>query len=357
MKQYDLIVVIGRFQPFHNGHKSLIDKALDLAEHVTILCGSSNKPRSSKNPWTFLEREEMINSVYPEAYLDIVNINDYLYDDLKWVKEVSQAVEGIVQWHNLPETASIGLLGHFKDRSSYYLSMFPNWELIEGPSFEGINATDIRKELFLGMSPDTLPMPKSVSEYLICSVGTEHFQSCMNEYKAIYKEKEKKSSYPYDLNEVTVDAVVVHRSGKVLLIKRGGAIGNGLWALPGGYLNKNENLYEGCVRELLEETQLNLVPPGAEGLMATQEAVELYTKSELRRCFVWKEIFDHPERSLAGRLITGAHLFVLDTPYLPTVKGGDDAAKAIWHPIDLVESDYMHDDHADIINSMARGVR
>jgi bifunctional NMN adenylyltransferase/nudix hydrolase len=354
-KQFDLVVVIGRFQPFHNGHKSLVDHALSIASNVLVICGSANKPSSSKNPWSFLDRDKMVRSVYPGEVLDVTSINDYLYDDLKWVRAVTAEVEEVIKYRDLSDTASIALMGHFKDHSSYYLPMFPGWELIEGPSFEGINATGIRESLFNGANPHELPVPVEVANWLDAELSTERYMRCKVEHRAIQREKKKKSGYPYDLNEVTVDAVVVHKSGKILLVKRGGSIGKGLWALPGGFLNKNERLYDGCVRELLEETQINLVPPAAQGALESQESADWYTKSELKRCFVRSEMFDHPDRSIAGRRLTVAHLFVLDTPYLPVIKGGDDASEAVWHPLGLIESDYMHDDHADIIQTMTRG--
>ncbi|MBK64918.1 MAG: hypothetical protein CMB47_05285 [Euryarchaeota archaeon] len=60
------IVVLGRFQPLHLGHTSLIEAAEkwrleNSAESQLVLCiGSSNKPESMTNPWNYNEREEMI---------------------------------------------------------------------------------------------------------------------------------------------------------------------------------------------------------------------------------------------------------------------------------------------------------
>lgn len=51
--QFDYLVFIGRFQPFHLGHKSVIDQALTLAKDVIILIGSANLPavRVTALPW------------------------------------------------------------------------------------------------------------------------------------------------------------------------------------------------------------------------------------------------------------------------------------------------------------------
>ncbi len=52
---------------------------------------------------------------------------------------------------------------------------------------------------------------------------------------------------------VGVGALVIHEN-KVLLIKRGVAPSEGLWAVPGGSLELGETLQAGAERETLEET-------------------------------------------------------------------------------------------------------
>ena len=59
-KDFDFLVFIGRFQPFHLGHLSVVKAGLDQAEQLIILSGSSHRPRSVRNPWTADERAEMI---------------------------------------------------------------------------------------------------------------------------------------------------------------------------------------------------------------------------------------------------------------------------------------------------------
>jgi 8-oxo-dGTP diphosphatase len=58
--------------------------------------------------------------------------------------------------------------------------------------------------------------------------------------------------YP-DHPRVGVGAVVL-REGRILLVRRGVAPAQGLWAIPGGGLNLGETLQEGAEREILEET-------------------------------------------------------------------------------------------------------
>jgi cytidyltransferase-like protein len=53
----DWALFIGRFQPFHLGHERVVRAGLAQVERVLLLIGSSNRARSTRDPWTFEERE------------------------------------------------------------------------------------------------------------------------------------------------------------------------------------------------------------------------------------------------------------------------------------------------------------
>ena len=53
-------IVLGRFQPFHNGHAYLVEQALARFEKVTIAIGSSQDEWTVDNPFSFEERKGMI---------------------------------------------------------------------------------------------------------------------------------------------------------------------------------------------------------------------------------------------------------------------------------------------------------
>ena len=53
---------------------------------------------------------------------------------------------------------------------------------------------------------------------------------------------------------------LIPRQGQVLLIRRAHAPGRGLLALPGGFLEPHDTLWQSCLRELSEETHCDLPP-------------------------------------------------------------------------------------------------
>lgn len=333
-ERFDALVFIGRFQPFHLGHKSVIDIALKKAKEVVIVVGSSFSARNIRNPFTFDERRAMIKAVYPQENVKVVPVYDYPYDDNKWITAVQNVVSGAMSY--TPDPVKIGLIGHSKDSTSYYLKIFPTWGNIEVDNLNDINATDIRHAFFEG---DSSVAHKSMPDIAFTKmqhsfISGSWFNTLYDEYQMIKKYKESWKAAPYPPTFVTVDAVVV-QSGHVLLVKRGHAPGIGLWALPGGFLNQEETMLNGCIRELREETKIKVPAPVLKGSIKDSK------------------VFDAPNRSTRGRTITQA--FYIDLGFseeLPKVKGSDDAVHAAWIPLaDVVKMrDTFFEDHFDIIS-------
>ena len=91
--------VIGRFQPFHKGHKALIDKALSLSKRVVVFLGSSQEFRTEKNPFGTSERMQMILAPYPEIQrrrLIFIPLPDY-QDHNVWLKHIQDSLQLISQ--------------------------------------------------------------------------------------------------------------------------------------------------------------------------------------------------------------------------------------------------------------------
>jgi bifunctional NMN adenylyltransferase/nudix hydrolase len=332
---YDLVVFIGRFQPVHLAHSSVIQKALINALNLLILAGSSNQPRTIKNPWTFSERSEMIYATLfsgQRRRVAITALKDQAYNDQRWVGTVQQHVQNEIERLKLVNPR-VGLIGHSKDDSSYYLKMFPQWNLIDHDINEQINATDIRSILFEGKSIRYINgvVPDAVmSEHIVSFLETPEFQLLKKEYDTIKSYKKAWAAAPYAPIFVTVDACVV-QSGHVLLVERKATPGQGLLALPGGFLNPSEWIIDGMIRELREETKLKVPAPVLKGSIKTQR------------------YFDKPDRSLRGRTITHAFLIELPPGPLPLVKGSDDAARACWIPVSEIDESKMFEDHYAMI--------
>jgi len=85
-KKYNIGLVIGRFQPFHLGHKYLIEETLIHCEKIVIGIGSANK-KSKKNPWSASKRRKILQEFikqkgYESRVFKIINLNDNPDDDV-----------------------------------------------------------------------------------------------------------------------------------------------------------------------------------------------------------------------------------------------------------------------------------
>ena len=127
-------------------------------------------------------------------------------------------------------------------------------------------------------------------------------------------------TYPFPRPSVTTDCVIFGYDGKdlkLLLVERGIPPFKGMWALPGGYLQMDEDAIDGAKRELFEETGLR------------DAYIEQF------------RTFSAVDRDPRGRVITIAHLALVR---ISEVKGGDDAAKAQWFPLkDVPQLAFDHD--------------
>jgi len=330
--EYDLVVYIGRFQPFHNGHRETVRFASTISKNVLVLIGSANDSTQLEN-------------------LFFGGLNDYSYNDNKWIQQVGNEVAIIQelimksQEEYNPVFRKLGnkefkvaVIGHDKDHTSYYLNYFPQWKYVEMKAYpsesETIDSTKVRQLMFTGQVSftDGVMPSNQVRDFM----QTEEFTDLQKEWDYIEAYKKSWEVAPYESTFVTVDAVV-EQSGHVLLIQRGGFPGKGLWAMPGGFLDPKERIKAGAIRELREETKLK-VP-----------------EKVLRGSITHQECFDIVDRSLRGRTITHTFLFQLDNASsLPKVKGNDDAMDAKW--VSLAEFETMQgvmfEDHYSIIKNM-----
>ena len=333
---FDTAVLIGRFQPVHHGHLALLQAALAQARQVVVVVGSAHQARSPKNPFTWQERAALLRAALPEAEqarLTVLPVRDY-YDEPRWAQAVQQAVQQAVAGQ---PGARIGLIGHFKDASSNYLRAFPGWELIRMERQGAIDATAIRDAYFsspAALAPLAEQMPASTLAWLAAFAQLPAYAALQEEWQVLRAYRASWAGAPYPPVFVTVDAVL-RCQDRVLLIRRAHAPGKGLWALPGGFLEPQDTLWQSCLRELQEETHW---PLDAAAMQAALQAVR---------------VFDHPGRSQRGRTITHAFHFDFPSGDLPAVRGGDDADKARWIALGeaLEMGPQLFEDHLSILES------
>ena len=130
-------------------------------------------------------------------------------------------------------------------------------------------------------------------------------------------------TYKYPRPAVTADCVVMTKDAvpQVLLIERGADPYKGCWAFPGGFMNMDETTEQCAIRELEEETGIEV--------------------TDIKQIGAYSKV----DRDPRGRTITVAYLALVSSP-IP-VTGQDDAAKAQWFPIDNLPS--LAFDHEDIM--------
>jgi len=355
-KRADLAVYIGRFQPLHLGHLHAIKMGMTHANHVLVLMGDTGGPRSIKNPWTFEERKQMLQRSLPgDCYADtgvvprvlIDRIYDHPYADHEWMAEVQAAVATHIDVIRATDKIKVILIGHEKDHSSYYLKFFPMWDFVDtgyeeldGQFERKIDATKIREFFFEDQLAYTVGvLGREVRDHIqyLRSMNPEIYDELKYEYDAIKKYRASWASAPFPPVFVTTDAVVV-QSGHILMVRRGERPGKGLLALPGGFIDQVETIENCAIRELIEETNIKLQP------------------EVLKRCIKHVQVFDRAggvSTADRGRIITHAHLIKLDdSKELPKVRGGDDAAEAIWVPLAELNSRQVFSDHYHIIEAM-----
>lgn len=335
----DASVVIGRFQPFHNGHLSLVRLALEAAPRVVVVIGSAFQARSPKHPFTWQERAEMIRLALPEAQrqrLHVVPVRDH-FDDARWRADVHHAVARTLADAGAANAPKVVLIGHPRDATRDYLDAFPEWPLLRAPGVPLQRASRMRDALFAGPSAALAALsgelPPGTIDFLRSWSTGPHFDALAEEAELLRHYEASWASAPYPPVLVTVDCVV-RCAGHVLLIRRGQAPGKGLFAVPGGFLEQRETTQQAALRELEEETHLAL------------------PQATLRACLKATDVFDRPDRSARGRTITHGHFFDLGARELPGLRADDDAAAAHWTPIGALAAleDRFLDDHFQMLD-------
>lgn len=342
-KQYKTAIVIGRHQINHKGHDFLKSHALDIAENVIIILGSSFHSRDPRHPFKWTERRDMINLTLSEAdrcRVTFIPVRDY-YNDAKWNKEVLR----LVSQHTT--SGKIALVGAKKDGdvSTYYLDNFPMWDQVLVKSPYSIDASKLRKVYFeatnLDASLATISdmVEEPVLAYLKAWSIRPEYADLVLDHAIAENFKATQESYKFHHLDQTGDALVTIDNHVLLGIRKN--YGRGRYCIPGGFMETHEFSRQTAMRELREETKIGLLD------------------SHILNHWKGSRVYEHPQRSARGRIVTHAHYFALSGSKHPEITAADDLMAVEWVPISKLASmeeeffeDHFHilDDHFNIIS-------
>lgn len=80
-RYYDIAMLCGRFQIIHQGHENLINTALNMADRILILVGSSQEDGTERNPFDVATRIRMIKEIYPSDNVIVKPIADISHEN------------------------------------------------------------------------------------------------------------------------------------------------------------------------------------------------------------------------------------------------------------------------------------
>lgn len=349
-------IYIGRFQPPTQADFAVLRRmAARGAGGIVVLAGSHQAP-SPRQPFDWPMVAALLAqglTAEERACLSVLPLRDEDTDSL-WRAALQRTLADLDLWHDdtrpvLVTSAEIAALHDIGKLAvalhAEHVPVAPDSAATKGASNAGIVEATIEaalRDLLFDADPDpqgctapaTLPdavaaaVPAPLHLPLTHWMQTPAFAAIADEWRVLRGYREAWSVAPYPPIFVTVDTVV-HCAGHVLLVERGQHPGKGLFAVPGGFLEPSETVFDAAVRELCEETGLTLD-------MAAVDAI-----------YRGVAVFDRPDRSQRGRTVTHAHYFDLGDEPLPQVEGADDALAAHWTPItDLAgHADRFLDDH------------
>ncbi len=331
---FDVAVCTGLFQPVMQEHVQAIRQALNSAACCIVILENAKGASTPRHPFTADQRARWLMQEFTQderTRIQLVGLRTD-YDPQRRINMMTALVQSLRPSETAPRCALL-----LTDDQS--VPVPPGWTLLQLQHPLEDKPMRLRNALYGAPKPaETLIrygdlLPPSTAEELRAWIETDQFSQLRQEWEAIRLERRAWADAPYPPVFVTVDAVV-SCAQHVLLIKRGSSPGKGLLALPGGFIDQLETLFQGAVRELREETHLAV------------------SDDELRSSLQGNEVFDAPLRSQRGRVITHAYHFDLTAATLPAIRAADDAADAFWFPIEEIakrESEF-HDDHFLILD-------
>ena len=318
----DVAVCIARLQPPQQHHVEALCALATQYRAVWLICGGVTQAPSVFNPWSLDERCALLAAAMPaHAMPTLLPVADCWYDDQRWAAAVRAALAAA----GVAASQAVDVFALERAGPAFYGACFPGWRACALPA--GLAPFDpTLNERVLDAGAGTAAaaaVPAAGRAALMATLGDDLRAALREEYAFLAQYRAAWHAAPFPPVFVTVDALVTH-GDRVLVIRRGRRPGQGLLALPGGFIDPDEALADSALRELREETGLVLPASACRAV----------------------RVFDHPLRSLRGRTITHLHRYELPSAQpAPAVLAGDDAAEALWLPLTEAHPQAFFEDH------------
>lgn len=146
-KKYKCGLYIGRFQPIHIGHESIIRQMLNECEQVIIAVGSAQESGTERNPFNFYQRADLITNVFYQhiiaGRMSIIPLKDREKpsNDASWGDYVFDIVKSLTA-----KVPDVIYEGEEDERSTWYDNL--DVEIVRVPRNKiRVSATELREAL------------------------------------------------------------------------------------------------------------------------------------------------------------------------------------------------------------------
>lgn len=184
-KNFELSLILGRFNHIHLGHKYIIDISRKISDETLVLIGSSQESGTLRNPFSVALRKELIEKVYKNdssvkiGFLeDMTNEYDITFEWGKYILENVKKITG--------KKPNLMIYGNDESRKGWFDSKDVEdvSELIISRKDIEISATKLRGYILIG---DRENWCKNVPEQIYDSFETLREELLkIPEYKKIY---------------------------------------------------------------------------------------------------------------------------------------------------------------------------
>lgn len=156
-KKFSAGFMIGRFQPFHKGHKFLVETLAELCDVVVIAVGSAQESNTKRNPLSYEFREELIVTEckdIEEKYgvrLVVVPVKDMKSPDnhtVAWGNYLLSTIRTELLYREIDVYPDIVIYGNEPERSKWYDMDSGLTEILVNRDRIGISSTFIRNTIY-----------------------------------------------------------------------------------------------------------------------------------------------------------------------------------------------------------------